>query len=86
MIINFNLLYLSIQTNKQNTGTGDHRTDLTMKKYNTKSELVKYFTELRRTHFNGRIYTNETLTCIKKSRSLGIDLEGMGIYPIGFKE
>lgn len=48
--------------------------------------LIKFFTEMRRTHFNGRIYTNETLTNVKMSRSLGIDLEGLGIYPIGFKE
>jgi hypothetical protein len=26
------------------------------------------------------------LTNVKMSRSLGIDLEGLGIYPIGFKE
>jgi len=48
--------------------------------------LINYFTEMRDTHFNGRIYTNETLIYVRMSRSLGIDLEGLGIYPIGFKE
>lgn len=45
--------------------------------------LIDFFSELKRTHYKGRVYTDETLDKVKQAKSLGIDLKGLEIYPIG---
>ncbi len=48
------------------------------------TQVIEYFQDLKNTHFNGRYYTRETLKMFNLSKTLGVDLKGLGLYPQGF--